>query len=187
VQFVETDLRRSGLRRGAFDVVYSSGVVHHTRDPRASFGRLVELARPGGIIVLGVYNAIARTPTRLRRAAARVSGYQFVPFDPILRDRAHDPGRREAWLRDQYRHPEEHRHTIAEVQRWFTAHGVGVEYLRTYPSAVFDDTPEDLLTRAADNWWLESWLTQLAWIRTLGREGGLFFTIGRRSHIAPTR
>ena len=30
-----------------------------------------------------------------------------------------DPERREAWLRDQYRHPEEHRHTIAEVQRWF--------------------------------------------------------------------
>ena len=36
VQFVETDLQRPGLRRGAFDVVYSSGVVHHTRDPRAS-------------------------------------------------------------------------------------------------------------------------------------------------------
>ena len=27
---------------------------------------------------------------------------------------------------------------------------------------------------------LESWLTQIAWMRTLGREGGLFFTIGRK-------
>ena len=107
-----------------------------------------------------------------------MSGYRVVPFDPILRDRSHDPERREAWLRDQYRHPEEHRHTIAEVQRWFAEHGV--EYLRTYPSAVFDDTPEDLFTRAADNWGLESWLTQIAWMRTLGREGGLFFTIGRK-------
>ena len=178
VQFVETDLGRPGLKRGAFDLVYSSGVVHHTRDPGASFGKLVELARPGGVIVLGVYNAIARIPTQLRRAVARVSGYRVVPFDPILRDRSHDPERREAWLRDQYRHPEEHRHTIAEVQRWLAAHGV--EYLRTYPSAVFDDTPEDLFARAADNWGLESWLTQIAWIRTLGREGGLFFTIGRK-------
>jgi SAM-dependent methyltransferase len=178
VQFVEADLCQPGLQRGAFDLVYSSGVVHHTRDPRASFGKLVELARPGGVIVLGVYNAIARIPTRLRRAVARVSGYRVVPFDPILRDRSHDPERREAWLRDQYRHPEEHRHTIAEVQRWFAEHGV--EYLRTYPSAVFDDTPEDLFTRAADNWGLESWLTQIAWMRTLGREGGLFFTIGRK-------
>ncbi len=138
----------------------------------------VELVRPGGVIVLGVYNAIARIPTRLRRAVARVSGFRLVPFDPILRDRSHDPERREAWLRDQYRHPEEHRHTIGEVQRWFAEHGV--EYLRTYPSAVFDDTPEDLFTRAADNWGLESWLTQIAWMRTLGREGGLFLTIGRK-------
>ena len=88
----------------------------------------------------------------------------------------------QAWLRDQYRHPEEHRHTIAEAQRWFTEHGV--EYLRTYPSAVFDDTTKDLLTRAADDWGLESWLTQIAWMRTLGREGGLFFTIGRAGSIA---
>jgi SAM-dependent methyltransferase len=178
VQFVEADLHQPALRRRAFDVVYSSGVVHHTRDPRAAFGRMVELARPGGIIVLGVYNAIARIPTRLRRAVAQMSGYRVVAFDPILRERSHDPERRDAWLRDQYRHPEEHRHTIAEVQRWFADHQV--EYLRTYPSAVFDDTPEDLFARAADNWQLESWLTQIAWMRTLGREGGLFFTIGRK-------
>src|SRR5438105_2076428 len=37
VQFVETDLHRPGLRAGAFDVVYTSGVLHHTSDPRQSF------------------------------------------------------------------------------------------------------------------------------------------------------
>ena len=67
VQFVETDLRQPGLKAGAFDVVYSSGVLHHTPDPRASFARLAQLARPGGTIVLGVYNAFARIPLRLRR------------------------------------------------------------------------------------------------------------------------
>ena len=184
VQFVETDLCRPGLKRGAFDLVYSSGVVHHTRDPRASFGKLVDLARPGGVIVLGVYNTIARIPTRLRGAVARMSGYRFVPFDSVLRERWRDPQRREAWLRDQYQHPEEHRHSIAEVQRWFAQHGV--EYLRTYPSAVFDDTPEELFSPAVDNWWLESWLTQISWIRSLGREGGLFFTIGRKGEGADT-
>ena len=178
VRFVESDLCDPGVRAGAFDVVYSSGVLHHTPDPRASFARLARLARPGGAIVLGVYNAFARVPTRLRRATARLTGFRLVPFDPVLRDRAAEPARREAWLRDQYRHPEEHVHTLAEVQSWFAENGV--EYLRTYPSAVFDDTPEDLFTRAADNWGLESWLTQIAWMRTLGREGGLFFTIGRK-------
>jgi SAM-dependent methyltransferase len=179
VRFVETDLQRPGLDAGAFDVVYSSGVLHHTPDPRASFARLAQLARPGGTIVLGVYNALARVPTQLRRLAARLSGFRVIPFDPVLADRKNESARRESWLRDQYQHPEEHCHTLAEVQRWFDENRV--EYLRTYPSAVFGDEPDDLFSPAADNWRLENWFAQLAWMRTLGREGGLFFTIGRRA------
>jgi len=178
VQFVETDLLRPGLKAGGFDVVFSSGVLHHTPDPRTSFARLATLARPGGAIVVGVYNTLARVPLRLRRLVARWSGFRLVPFDPVLRSRRHEPERREAWLRDQYQHPEEHRHTLGEVQRWFAENDV--EYLRAYPSAVLGDEPEELFTPAPDNWRLESWLAQLGWMFTLGREGGLFFTIGRR-------
>jgi 2-polyprenyl-3-methyl-5-hydroxy-6-metoxy-1,4-benzoquinol methylase len=178
VRFVETDLQRAGLRRGAFDVVYSSGVLHHTPDPRASFARLAQLARPGGTIVLGVYNAFARVPARLRRAAARLTGFKVIPFDPVLNERRHETARRDAWLRDQYQHPEEHSHTLAEVRRWFAENGV--EYLRTYPSALFEEDSEDLFAPASDDWRAEAWLTQLGWMWTLGREGGLFFTIGCR-------
>jgi SAM-dependent methyltransferase len=179
VQFVETDLHRPGLRAESFDVVYSSGVVHHTPDPRASFARLSRLARPGGMIVLGLYNAFARIPLRLRRVVARLSGYRIFPFDPVMVDRQHEAERREAWLRDQYRHPEEHRHTLAEVQRWFAENGV--EYVRAYPSAVLGAEPNDLFARAEDNWRLEGWLAQIGWIRALGHEGGLFVTVGRRA------
>jgi 2-polyprenyl-3-methyl-5-hydroxy-6-metoxy-1,4-benzoquinol methylase len=178
VRFVQSDLRDPGVRAGAFDVVYSSGVLHHTPDPRASFARLARLVRPGGVVVAGVYNAFARVPTQLRRATARLTGFRVVPFDPVLRDRGAEPARREAWLRDQYQHPEEHVHTVAEVQRWFAENGL--EYLRTYPSAVLDEQPERLFSPAPDNWRLEGWLAQIGWMRTLGREGGLFFTIGRR-------
>jgi SAM-dependent methyltransferase len=177
-QFVETDLQRPGLKASAFDVVYSSGVLHHTPDPHASFARMARLARPGGTIVLGLYNTLARIPSRLRRLTARAFGLRHVPFDPVLRERSTEPERREAWLRDQYQHPEEHRHTLAEVQRWFAENRV--DYLRAYPSAVFGDEPEELFERAADNWRPEGWLAQLSWIGTLGHEGGLFFTIGRR-------
>jgi len=182
VHFIETDLHRPGLKSGAFDVVYSSGVLHHTPDPRASFRRLVRLARAGGIIVLGVYNSFARIPARLRRAAARLSGYRLIPFDPVLRDRRNEPARREAWLRDQYQHPEEHRHTLAEVQGWFAENDV--EYVRAYPSAVLGEEPDGLFTPAADNWRPEGWMAQLAWMWTLGHEGGVFFTIGR---VTPRR
>jgi SAM-dependent methyltransferase len=178
VQFVETDLRQPGLKEGSFDVVYSSGVLHHASNPRTSFARLAQLARPGGTIVVGVYNAFARVPLRLRRVVARLSGFRFIPFDPVLRDRSHEPARQQAWLRDQYQHPEEHWHTLAEVQGWFAENRV--EYLRAYPSAVLGDEPGELFARAADNWRPEGWLAQLGWIRTLGHEGGLFFTVGRR-------
>jgi 2-polyprenyl-3-methyl-5-hydroxy-6-metoxy-1,4-benzoquinol methylase len=179
VTFVETDLRDAGLKHGAFDVVYSAGVLHHTPNPRASFAELATLARPGGMIVLGVYNAFARVPSRVRRLAAKLSGYRFVPFDPVLRDRASERARREAWVRDQYLHPEEHRHTLKEVQRWFAENDV--EFVRSYPSAVLGDEPDDLFAPADDNWTFEGWLAQLGWMWTLGREGGLFFTIGRRA------
>jgi SAM-dependent methyltransferase len=178
VQFVETDLQRPGLRSGAFDVVYSSGVLHHTPDPRSSFARIARLVRPGGIIILGVYNSFARIPLRLRRVLARWSKYRWIPFDPVLRDRENEPARREAWLRDQYQHPEEHRHTLAEVQEWFEENKI--DYVRAYPSALLGEEPGDLLACAGDNWLPETWLAQLSWIRDLGKEGGLFVTVGQR-------
>ena len=182
VRFIQTDLHRPGLRDASFDVVFSSGVLHHTPNPRASFARMARLARPGGTIVLGLYNAFARIPLRLRRVVARATGFRWIPFDPVLRDREHDLARREAWLRDQYRHPEEHRHTLAEVQRWFVENGV--EYLRAYPSAVLgDEDAGDLFEPAPDNWLPEGWLAQLGWMRALGHEGGLFFTVGRRGKM----
>jgi SAM-dependent methyltransferase len=178
VQFVETDLHHPGLRAGAFDVVYASGVLHHTPDPRAAFAQLLPLLRPGGMIVIGLYNGFARLPLRLRRAVARISGYRWIPFDSVLRDRKSEPARREAWLRDQYRHPEEHRHTVAQVRRWFRESGV--DYIRTYPSLLMGEESGALFAADADYWPLEAWLSQIGWMATLGREGGLFVTIGRR-------
>jgi 2-polyprenyl-3-methyl-5-hydroxy-6-metoxy-1,4-benzoquinol methylase len=178
VQFVQTDLRRPGLKAGAFDVVYCSGVLHHTPDPRASFASIVGLARPGGLIVLGLYNAYARIPLRLRRMVARLTGHRWIPFDPVLADRQREPARREAWLRDQYRHPEEHRHTLGEVRRWFAE--TGVDYVRAYPSAQIGEDPEDLLEPAGDHWPIEAWLAQIGWMGRLGDEGGLWVTVGVR-------
>jgi SAM-dependent methyltransferase len=178
VVFVETDLNRPGLREGAFDVVYCSGVLHHTPDPRAAFASVARLAKPGGYVVVGLYNALARLPLRLRRLIARLTGYRWIPFDPVLDERRNEPERRHAWLRDQYRHPEEHRHTLGEVQSWFA--GNDIEYLRSYPSALLGGDEDDLFAPCRDNWWLERWLAQLSWIGSLGHEGGLFVVVGRR-------
>lgn len=178
VSFIETDLARPALRDGAFDVVYCSGVLHHTPDPRASFARIARLARPGGMIVLGLYNTVARLPLRIRRVVARITRERWIPFDPILRDRAAEPDRRAAWLRDQYRHPEEHRHSLREVRRWFEENGV--VFVRSYPPVLDDEgTPTSLFDPEEDGWAFGDWLTQLGWMGSLSQEGGLFVTVGQ--------
>lgn len=177
-RFVATDIAATGLQPQAFDVVICTGVLHHTDDPRSSFASVARLARPGGVLVIGLYNAYARLSLRARRLIARLSRFRWIPFDPVLRDRAAEPARREAWLRDQYRHPREHRHTLAEVQSWFAENGI--EYLRAFPSALLGDEPGDLFAQAEDDWAPEAILKQLAWIRTLGAEGGLFVAVGRK-------
>lgn len=181
VRFVETDLFSPGLAAGSFDVVYSSGVLHHTPDPPAAFAAVARLARPGGIVVIGLYNVFARLLHRLRRVIARATRYRVIPFDPVLRDRAAEPARHEAWLRDQYRHPEEHRHTLGEVRRWFRDNDI--EYLRAYPSSTLAEATlsgRELFGPSIDDWSVEELLVQLGWLTRLAHEGGLFVTIGRR-------
>jgi SAM-dependent methyltransferase len=181
VTFVETDLRSPGLREGAFDVVYSSGVIHHTPDPRASFASIARLAKPGGIVIVGLYNVYARLPHRMRRALARWTGFRWFPFDPVLASRSTEPARREAWLRDQYQHPLEHRHTVGDVMGWFRDNAI--DYVRTYPNALIGQEPlegDELFVPAEDDWAFESLLAQIAWARSLWSEGGLFVVVGRR-------
>jgi SAM-dependent methyltransferase len=178
VLFLESDLHRPGLRPGAFDVVYCSGVLHHTPDSRRAFRAVADLVRPEGILIVGVYNRVARIPLRIRRAIGRLSGFRWVPFDPVLRGRRREPERYDAWLRDQYRHPEERSHTIGEVAGWFDENGL--DYLRCFPSTVLDDDSAELFAAAPDDWGVERVIAQLGWTVTLGREGGLFFSIGRR-------
>ena len=109
---------------------------------------------------------------------SRATHFRIVPFDPILRERQHQPGRCEAWLRDQYQHPEEHSHTVAEIRQWFTDNDV--DYLRSFPSTVLDDESDELFAPAVDDWIVERWIAQVGWMWRLGGEGGLFLSIGSR-------
>jgi len=108
--FVETDLRAPGLRAGAFDVVYSAECcttlrirARRSRRSRACSGRAA-----------WSWSASTRVRAPAASVAARRGAADWIPldpFDPVLRERTAEPARREAWLRDQYRHVEEHRHT----------------------------------------------------------------------------
>ena len=55
VSLVRGDLLRPPLAEGAFDHIYSLGVLDHTPDPKRAFLELATRLKPGGRIVIWVY------------------------------------------------------------------------------------------------------------------------------------
>jgi SAM-dependent methyltransferase len=55
VCFVQCDLLNLPFKSGTFDVAFSIGVVHHSRDPLAATKEISRLVRSGGIMAVWVY------------------------------------------------------------------------------------------------------------------------------------
>lgn len=140
------------VRPGSAQVGISSGVLHHTADPRGGFASLVRAVAPGGLVVVGLYNTLGRLLLPLLRS----------------RHRQDDSRRGRAWYRDQHEHPHESRHTTGELLRWMDEEGVS--FLRAFPDISFAG-PE---VRGAA--W-EQALIQLSWLNRAA-DGGLFVLVG---------
>jgi len=55
VLVAQADLLDLPLAEGAFDLVYSIGVLHHTPDPRRAFGQIARRVQPGGRLAVWLY------------------------------------------------------------------------------------------------------------------------------------
>ena len=121
---VQADLACLPFPDGLFDLVYSEGVLHHTRDPKASFRHLVRKVRPGGYIAAGFYlkpswatgrlrlwanEGLRRVLCRLPTPCVRALTFLSVPLTaiPLVRAAAvrtfvfwdpENPGWRETWM-----------------------------------------------------------------------------------------
>ena len=60
VLITQGDIFKLPFKRGAFDVVYSVGVLHHTPSCERAFKSLVPLVKPGGVIAISVYAAVVK-------------------------------------------------------------------------------------------------------------------------------
>lgn len=136
--FLQMNLFRPPFALEAFDVVISNGVLHHTNDPLGGFRSIARLVKPGGLIIVGLYNKIGRLTTDLRRFLFRISGDRLKFLDAHMRNRTYNQRRKLAWFRDQYKHPRESKHSYDEVLTdWFDAHNF--EYLFSIPK--IESTP----------------------------------------------
>ncbi|HET7675166.1 MAG TPA: methyltransferase domain-containing protein [Gammaproteobacteria bacterium] len=91
VHYIQGDLLQPPLAPECFDHAHSSGVIHHTPDPRGAFASLVRVTRPGGRVYVQVYrkrerwvavsNAIVRAVTT--RLPPRLLWALCLPAVPV--------------------------------------------------------------------------------------------------------
>lgn len=179
VRFIQANLFLPPIKPESMDILIANGVLHHTYDTKKAFMSISRLVKPGGYIIIGLYNHIGRLRTDIRRGLVKIFGVRVLFLDPHLRNNL-SPEKRRAWINDQYYHPQERKHSISELMRWFDE--AGFSFVSSIPKIIGDvsdneplfepqnpGTPSDRV--AAEIGMLFS---------SLGGEGGLFICIGRR-------
>jgi len=180
-RFVQMNLFELGLRPASFDYVFSNGVLHHTGDARGGFAGLCTLVKPGGYIVVGLYNTYGRLLLDLRRVIFRLSQGRMLWLDYLMRQRAVGAEKKRIWFLDQYENPHEDTFTVDDVLGWFAENGI--VYLNAVPKIVpFEGMAADekLFEPHDPGSRLDHLLAQLGWIVTKGSEGGFFILIGHK-------
>ena len=181
VHFVQMNLFRPVFEESSFDLVICNGVLHHTDDPPGGFRSIARLVRPGGHIVIGLYNRYGRVWTDLRRGVFRLSGNHLRFLDPYLSDPTVDAHKKRIWFADQYCHPHESKHSMEQLLQWFDQ--AGFEFTNAIPKptplgrmALFEPLFEPHPRGSAR----QHLLAELKLALTGGAEGGFFVMIGRR-------
>jgi len=179
--FVQMNLFRPAFKEHTFDLVISNGVLHHTADPFGGFKSIARLVKPGGVIIVGLYNKIGRLTTDFKRFLFRVTADRLAFLDAHMRNKHYNADRKRAWFFDQYKHPHESKHTYSEVIDWFESNGF--EYLFSIPK--LDPGPfrddEQLFAKHDKGTKFSRLFTELEMLMQGGVDGALYIMIGRKT------
>lgn len=179
--FIQANIFNLPFKKESFELVICTGVLHHTKNAYEGFKKILKLVKPGGYILIGLYNTYGRLVTRIRQHIFRITGFRPKYLDYFARNKLMEGLKLRAWLLDQYNNPHETTHTIRELLAWYKESGVkpltGVPLLgkgETLNVNVDIFKPKELGNG------FEHLLVQLSWIFTLSAEGGLFVITGRK-------
>ena len=184
ITFVNADIFDDVLEDNAFDFVWCSGVLHHTKNPYRGFQIIQKSLKDKGFIFIGLYNKYGRWRTFIRQKLYKVFGPTLISLmDPYLRslDTKTSEQKINSWIRDQYEHPVETSHTFDEVLNWFDDHNI--EFIDSIPSMNREDqTISFKKNNLGRGNFLSRVLTQFSMIFSkLGGEGGLFIMVGQKT------
>lgn len=139
IEYVQGDLLSLGTLARTFDVIETIGVLHHLSDWARGWRVLLSLLKPGGVMNVGLYSAVARADFRDVRALIAARGYDRSAPD-IRRCRQELMQREDGTLLknvmrypdffsmsdccDLLFHVQEHQLTIPQIKAFLTAHGL---------------------------------------------------------------
>ena len=179
ISFVNADLFDDVYLEEVFDLVWCSGVLHHTNAPYTGFKNILKTLKKEGYIIIGLYNKIFRIKTIIRRIIFKLFGKKIIlKIDPYLRNIKNDSKKISACIHDQYEHPVESLHDFEEVLSWFKKNNV--EFISSIPSSE-SNLKDNIFEKQKKGDKISRFLAQLfAIFSPLGNEGGLFLFIGRK-------
>jgi ubiquinone/menaquinone biosynthesis C-methylase UbiE len=91
-ELMRADAENLPFDDGAFDLVYSWGVLHHTPDTRAAFAEALRVLKPGGTIKAMVYHTPSWTGWMLWAIHGLLKGRPFKSPKRLVYERLESPG-----------------------------------------------------------------------------------------------
>jgi len=173
--FMKMDVFDLRFKPNIFDFTISNGVLHHTKNAEEAFKCLVEVTKPGGILVIGLYHKYGRLFTRFKQKLAKLIGNNIAFFDSTSR-KIKSKDKRRAWVKDQFLNPHETLHTPNEIFRWFESNNV--EFLNLIPHYDLQKNSLFKKNEKPDINLLDDFM--MAFDSRQIQEGGFFVIIGRK-------
>ena len=182
INFLNADIFDDVLQDEYFDFVWCNGVLHHTKNPYEAFKIVSKSLKKRGYILVGLYNKYGRIRTLLRRFFYKIFGIKIIKIlDPTLRKLKRSTEEQNAWIQDQYQHPQESLHTIDEVMSWFRQNNI--DFISSIPNCDFNDDNKysDIFVKKKIGNYVQRLLNQIFMIfGQLGSDGGLFVVVGKK-------
>jgi len=184
ISFLNADIFEDVLQDEHFDFIWCNGVLHHTKNPYEAFKIVSKSLKKKGYILIGLYNKFGRIRTLIRRLLYKIFGVKILKIlDPTLRKLKNSKEEQNAWIQDQYEHPQESLHTIDEVMSWFKKNNI--DFISSIPNSDFnDDEYDDIFMEKKTGSYVQRFLNQIFMIfGQLGSDGGLFVVVGRKKDV----
>ena len=176
VFFMKMDVFDLKFKRNQFDYIITNGVLHHTKNAKEAFRCLVNVLKPGGIIMVGLYHKYGRFFTVVKQKMAKYIGKNIYLFDKISRSIS-TKEKRDSWVTDQFLNPHETLHTPFEVFEWFSENNI--DFVNLIPHAddldksIFSERPIPKFSKIKE-------ISMIFDARQI-EEGGFFVMIGKKN------